>query len=73
MTEPSRSQLAAALADEAAAFVSPLPAAPAEDFLLAVAALRRAREERALQLSDQRLQRLGPVLASAPRGFPERP
>ncbi|WP_085475331.1 RDD family protein [Rathayibacter oskolensis] len=72
MTEPSRSQLAASLADEAAAFVSPIPNAPAEDFLLAVAALRRAREERALRLADQRLARLGPVLASAPRGFPQR-
>nr|WP_202129341.1 RDD family protein [Rathayibacter rathayi] len=73
MTEPSRSQLAAALADETAGHVSPLPAAPAEDFLLAVAALRRAREERALRLSDQRLERLAPVLSSTPRGFPERP
>ncbi|WP_258066547.1 RDD family protein [Rathayibacter sp. AY2B7] len=72
MTEPSRSQLAAALADETAVHVSPLPAASAEDFLLAVAALRRAREERALLLSDQRLERLAPVLSSTPRGFPER-
>ncbi|KZX19896.1 RDD family protein [Rathayibacter tanaceti] len=72
MTEPSRSLLASALAEETAAFVSPLPAAPAEDFLLAVAALRRAREEGALRLADQRLERLAPVLASTPRGFPER-
>ncbi|MBF4463361.1 MULTISPECIES: RDD family protein [unclassified Rathayibacter] len=72
MTEPSRSQLAAALAQEVAGSVSPVPAAPAEEFLLAVAALRRAREERALRLADERLARLRPVLASAPRGFPER-
>ncbi|KQP97575.1 MULTISPECIES: RDD family protein [unclassified Rathayibacter] len=72
MTEPSRSQLAASLAQEASAFVSPLPSAPAEDFLLSVAALRRAREGRALGLADQRLRRLAPVLAEAPRGFPER-
>ncbi|NQX04118.1 RDD family protein [Rathayibacter sp. VKM Ac-2856] len=72
MTEPSRSQLAAALAQEAAVHVSPLPAAPAEDFLLAVAALRRQREERALELADRRLARLAPVLADAPRGFPVR-
>lgn len=72
MTEPSRSHLAAALAHEVSASVSPVPAAPAEDFLLAVAALRRIREERALSLADERLARLGPVLASAPRGFPVR-
>ncbi|MHC2184637.1 putative RDD family membrane protein YckC [Rathayibacter agropyri] len=72
MTEPSRSLLAAALADEAAAFVSPLPDTSAEDFLLAIAALRRTREERALRLSDQSLERLAPVLASTPRGFPRR-
>ncbi|NRG39956.1 RDD family protein [Rathayibacter sp. VKM Ac-2835] len=72
MTEPSRSQLAAALAQEAAPFVSPLPAAPAEEFLLAVAALRRRREERALQLVDRHITRLAPVLADAPRGFPVR-
>jgi uncharacterized RDD family membrane protein YckC len=72
MTEPSRSQLARSLAQEAAAFVSPLPAAPAEDFLLAVAALRRRREERALELVDRRMSRLAPVLADAPRGFPVR-
>ncbi|MWV50559.1 RDD family protein [Rathayibacter sp. VKM Ac-2803] len=72
MTEPSRSQLAVSLAQEASAFVSPVPNAPAEDFLLGVAALRRAREGRALGLADQRLRRLAPVLADAPRGFPER-
>lgn len=72
MTEPSRSQLAAALAHEVSASVSPLPEAPAEDFLLAVATLRRARERRALELADERLARLDPVLASTPRGFPER-
>ncbi|WP_342418202.1 hypothetical protein [Rathayibacter sp. VKM Ac-2630] len=73
MTEPSRSRLAASLAHEASAFVSPVPAAPAEDFLLAVAALRRAREERALRLAADRLERLSPVLSAAPRGFPARP
>jgi uncharacterized RDD family membrane protein YckC len=72
MTEPSRSQLAASLAQEVQASVSPIPAAPAEDFLLAVAALRRTREERALRLADDRLSRLAPVLASTPPGFPAR-
>lgn len=72
MTQPSRSRLAAALAHEASASVSPVPAASAEDFLLAVAALRRVREERALQLAGERLARLEPVLASSPRGFPDR-
>ncbi|KQQ10531.1 hypothetical protein ASF46_05700 [Rathayibacter sp. Leaf296] len=72
MTEPSRSRLAASLAHEASAFVSPVPAAPAEDFLLAVAALRRAREERALRLAADRLERLAPVLSAGPRGFPPR-
>lgn len=72
MTEPSRSQLAASLAHEVSASVSPVPSAPAEDFLLAVSALRRVREERALRLAADRLDRLAPVLAGAPRGFPDR-
>ncbi|QWL27646.1 RDD family protein [Rathayibacter toxicus] len=72
VTEPSRTQLAVALLHEATPFVSCLPTAPAEDVLLAIAALRRARVERVLQLRQARLARLAPVLASTPRGFPTR-
>ncbi len=72
LTPESRASLAAGLAGEAAAFVSPLPAAPSEVFLLGVAAVRRDREYAALMLERNRLERLQPVLERLPHGFPNR-
>jgi uncharacterized RDD family membrane protein YckC len=72
MTPTARAGIAAELAQEAAQFVSPLPAAHPEIFLAAVAAVRRDRDYRALTLQGQRLERLRPVLSSLPHGFPER-
>ncbi|TFD77348.1 RDD family protein [Cryobacterium fucosi] len=72
LTPVSRVRLAAGLADEASAFVSPLPAVPAEVFLLGVAAVRRDREYAALMLERTRLERLHPVLDNLPHGFPNR-
>ncbi|MFC5503369.1 RDD family protein [Lysinimonas soli] len=63
---------ASALAHEAAAFVSPVPAVDPEMFLAGVAVIRRDRESRALTLSAQRLARLQPALRELPHGFPER-
>lgn len=70
--EPTaRARLAASLADEAAAFVSPVPQTDPETFLRAVVALRRERELRAILLETARADALA-VPNSAPRGFPER-
>src|SRR5215203_4254520 len=55
MQPPARARLAASLAIETAAHVSPVPAVDGETFLRAVAAVRRDRELRALQLEDQRV------------------
>lgn len=68
----SRARLAGSLAAEVAPFVSPLPDAPAERFLAAVAALRRERDLTALRLEDARLASLAPVLTATPVGFPDR-
>ena len=68
----SRARLAGALATEVAPFVSPLPDAPSERFLAAVAALRRERDRTALRLEDARLASLAPVLTARPVGFPDR-
>jgi uncharacterized RDD family membrane protein YckC len=51
---PARGRLAASLAGEAAAFVSPLPAADPELFVRAVAAVRFERELAALRARDAR-------------------
>lgn len=71
--EPSaRARLAASLAREAAEHVSPVPAAPPETFLIAVVAVRRERELRALQLETARADSLTAAVSTPPRGFPER-
>jgi uncharacterized RDD family membrane protein YckC len=67
-----RSAQAASLAQEASAFVSPLPQVEPELFLAGVTVVRRGREADALALSAQRLQRLEPVLRGLPHGFPDR-
>ena len=68
----SRDRLSRELAHEVSVFVSPVPAADAELFLAAVAALRREREFAALELEKAGLNRLAPVLEGMPRGFPDR-
>jgi uncharacterized RDD family membrane protein YckC len=57
--EPSaRARLAASLAAEAAPFTSPVPAVDSETFVRAVVAVRRAREQRGLELEDVRVAEL---------------
>ncbi|CAN5128313.1 RDD family protein [soil metagenome] len=68
----SRDRLSRELANEVSVFVSPVPAANAELFLAAVAAMRREREFAALELEKAGLARLAPVLGGMPRGFPDR-
>lgn len=71
--EPGRRDvIARSLADEAAQFVSPLPAVDAELFLAGVAVKRREREAAALELERRRLAALEPVLTGVPHGFPRR-
>ncbi|SEN85664.1 RDD family protein [Cryobacterium luteum] len=72
LTPLTRERLAQALAAEVTPFVSPLPDAPAEYFLVGVAAVRREREYTALLLKRERLARLAPVLTGLPHGFPNR-
>jgi uncharacterized RDD family membrane protein YckC len=71
MQPPARMRLAAALAAETAAHVSPVPAVDSEMFLRGVVAVRRDRELRALQLEGQRVAALTSG-SDAPRGFPSR-
>jgi uncharacterized RDD family membrane protein YckC len=72
MQPPARARLAASLAAETAAHVSPVPAVDGETFLRAVVAVRRDRELRALQLEEQRVAVLTGVGSGVPRGFPQR-
>jgi len=72
MTPATRWQYANQLAGEAAAWVSPVPAAAPENFLAAVVAIRRDRELMALTLENERLARLGPALTGLPHAFPDR-
>lgn len=72
LTPQSRALLAATLANEAAVYVSPVPAADPELFLAAVAAIRRDREFAALELQKRGLETLSPALRGLPRGFPDR-
>lgn len=72
LSPSARSRLAAELARESSAYVSPLPQADSELFLAAVRVLRRQRELRALHIRAAQLKRLEPVLTALPHGFPER-
>ena len=72
LTASTRIRLSQELADEASRYVSPVPREDSELFLAAVAAVRRDREFRALQLQQQRLASLAPVLSGLPHHFPER-
>ncbi|WP_248241187.1 RDD family protein [Microbacterium kunmingense] len=71
--EPAaRARVAASLANEVAAHVSPLPQTDPETLLRAVASIRRDREFRALTLEARRVSALTAGETAAPRGFPER-
>lgn len=58
LTPQARMQVAHELLGEASAYISPVPAAPAEAVLIAATLVRRERETRALQLADERVERL---------------
>ncbi len=68
----ARETLSRQLANEASAFVSPIPQVHPELFLAAVIAMRRDREFTALRLENERLEHLEPALTGLPHGFPER-
>jgi len=68
----ARARLAASLAAETSAHVSPVPPVDGETFLRAVVAVRRDRELRALQLELQRVAALTATASGVPRGFPAR-
>lgn len=71
--EPGRRRWQAdALAQEASAYVSPVPPVAAELFLAGVTVVRRGREAAALAGAARRLQALEPALRGAPHGFPDR-
>lgn len=72
LTPDRRTWAASQLANEVAAFVSPLPPVHPEVFLAGVAVVRRQRESAALGLEAQRIARLEPALRGMPHGFPER-
>lgn len=71
-TPATRVRLSGQLANEASAYVSPLPVVGPEVFLAGVAAVRRDRELQALTLERQTLDRLAPTLGGLPHGFPNR-
>lgn len=58
MVPSARDRVARDLLGEAAPFVSPIPAAPAEQVLVGITVLRRERERRAINLADHRAERL---------------
>lgn len=72
MTPATRTRLAAELAAEVSRFVSPLPIAPPEMFLVGVSVIRREREYQAQLAQRQRLAMLEPVLSGQPHRFPDR-
>ncbi|HEY8913306.1 RDD family protein [Lacisediminihabitans sp.] len=72
LSPEARARLARDLANEASAFVSPLPRVHPELFLAGASVIRREREFRALQLERERLEHLTPVLRTLPHDFPDR-
>jgi uncharacterized RDD family membrane protein YckC len=72
MTPATRERLAVELAAEVTPFVSPIPQVHPALFLSGVAAVRRDREYAALTLQKEAMDRLDPILASLPHGFPRR-
>jgi uncharacterized RDD family membrane protein YckC len=72
LTPQTRTTLAAQLAGELSAWVSPIPAVAPELFIVGVVALRRERETRARALEAERLGHIDPTLEALPHGFPRR-
>jgi hypothetical protein len=72
MAPATRERLAVELAAEVTPFVSPIPQVHPALFLSGVAAVRRDREYAALTLQKEAMDRLDPILASLPHGFPRR-
>jgi len=72
LSSASRHRVSVGLADEVAAFVSPVPAVDPESFLAGVSALRRDREAVALGREAALLRRLDPALTGTVPGFPTR-
>jgi uncharacterized RDD family membrane protein YckC len=72
MEPTARARVAASLAAEAAAHVSPVPAVDPETLIRAVVAVRRERELHALELESARVASLTSAVSAAPRGFPSR-
>lgn len=72
MEPAARARLAASLAAEASAWVSPVPAVDPDTLVRGVVAVRRERELRALLLENERVARLTAGATGAPRGFPDR-
>lgn len=72
MEPVARARVAASLAAEAAAHVSPVPAVDPETLIIGVVAVRRQRELRALELESARVSALTGAVAAAPRDFPAR-
>jgi len=72
LTPSSRLRVAAELADEVRAHVSPVPDVDPQLWLTAVAVLRRDRESTALAREAATLARLEPALTGTVPGFPRR-
>jgi uncharacterized RDD family membrane protein YckC len=72
LTPQSRQRLGAELSREASAWVSPVPIAHPEAFLVAAVLVRRQREASALALRTRNLERLEPALTALPHDFPTR-
>lgn len=72
MAPAARARVAASLASEVSAFVSPVPAVDPETLLVAVGAVRRERELRALEQESARVAALIAGASGTPRGFPDR-
>lgn len=68
----ARVTMSVELANEASAYVYPVPNAPAEIFLAAVVAVRRGRDAKALETQARILANLEPVLERLPHDFPNR-
>jgi hypothetical protein len=58
MEPAARARLSSSLAAEAVRYTSPIPPVDAETFVRAVVAVRRAREQRALELEGVRVEEL---------------
>jgi uncharacterized RDD family membrane protein YckC len=72
MTPVARDQVGRQLAAEASVWVSPVPQASAELFIVGVVVLRRDRESTALMLERERMAHLDTALTALPHAFPER-